>query len=265
MHITATIAIIVLGSLFSGCAVFDSTSAYLKDEPYEPNVLDPFETENRAIYAFNDTVDRAVLKPTAELYRDYTPEPVQGCVSNIFSNLKEPIRVVSHAITVDGQGVANSTVRFFINTVVGGLGCFDAAGKSMKIERKEKDLGLAVRSILNDDQQLFIMVPLLGPSTLVDAGGSYVGNEYLNPFDATLPESEGGKGLLSQRWDDNNPYSTRRNGLRNIYLGVNVVKTRAELLDVTDVLDTAALDPYAFVRDGYLQRRAALAEEIRER
>ena len=248
-------------SLLSGCA---SINASLHGDEYEVDPQDPFETENRAIYAFNDAVDRTLVKPVAETYKDNMPQPVQSCVRNMASNLKEPVRVVSHALTFNGVGVADSTVRFVLNTVVGWLGCFDAAGEGMGVKRNNSDLGLAARSILGGDQQVFVMLPLLGPSTFVDAGGTYLGSEYLDPLDATLPENEGGEGYYEDA-DKLNPYSTPRAGLRNTYLGIEALSTRADLLDVTDLVDTAALDPYAFVRDAYLERRAALAQTIRER
>lgn len=210
---------------------------------------DPLETTNRYIYDFNYAIDRVTLKPAAEVYDAFTPDPVQTCFSNVRNNLAEPIRAVGHAVGGNFQEGYLSSFRFVFNTFLGGLGCMDPAEDGLGVDGRDSDIGLALRSY-NDtdpDEQLFFMVPLLGPSTPLDSIGS-VGDHYADPrYIGTLE----------------NPYRLYEDACL-CYDAMYYIVTRHDLLPVTELIEETALDPYLFVRDAYLESRAARAEEIRE-
>lgn len=224
---------------------------------------DPLESVNRVSFSVNNTFDRFFLKPMAGAYRDKAPEPVQSCIGNISSNLKEPVRMVGHAMTGAVEDALVSGVRLVFNTVVGGFGCLDVA-ESMKMPERNTDIGLALRS-RSGPKQIYLVIPLLGPSSMIDSVGTIAGR-YLVPFTATVPKKEGGfSNAFSGDVRKYNVYETTDNKRLGVYFTTLIVHDRSELLDATDFLDAAALDPYLFWRDAYLEQRASLADEVRER
>ncbi len=236
---------------------FDSVTAYTLDEPFEVDPVDPYEKTNRLVYAFNAELDKWVLRPAAVLYDDAAPEPVESCVRNFFDNLKEPMRAISHALLLDKHAAVNSYSRFFTNTMVGGLGCFDTA-ESMGMERNEVDLGLVARKYeVVDGASPYLILPVLGPSTVVDGTGFFVSSQYVNPTHA--------RNYVGRRPKDRrfyNPYVTGSDDALRNRLYPSVLQQRADLVDTTDILEAAALDPYSFLRDSYLDLRQAKAADL---
>lgn len=191
---------------------------------------DPLESFNRQVFAFNEGLDKAVVKPLAQAYEAVLPAPVRECLSNGFSNLREPSNAINNLLQGKGAAAVSDVCRFAVNTTVGLLGCFDVASR-MDLEKHREDFGqtLAVWGVGNGP---FIVLPLFGPSTVRDAVG-IVGVETV--FDVNF-------------WIDNV-------SVRNTIFGVRLVNARAEVLQADDLISGAALDKYTFVRDGYLQRR----------
>ncbi len=254
-------AFAALAALASGCTLVESTRTHFAGEEWDPDPNDPFEIENRQTHNFNDAVDRVFLKPTAEAYVNHAPEGVQSCISNFFSNLYEPVRIVSGLLVLDPLSASRSTTRFAANTVVGGLGCVDVAGEGMDVERQEIDLGLAARHWAGNEQSFYVVAPLFGPTTLIDGAGSAAASEFLNPIDATNPDvrDRDGDSPGAARY---NPFGMRDQGHRQMTSGVQGLDARANLLVATDFVEEAALDPYSFIRDGYLDQRAAQAAAL---
>lgn len=217
-------------------------------EENEFAAVDPIEPTNRAIYGFNGVVDTVVFAPAARGYEKVTPAPVQTCVTNIRSNLKEPVRAAGHVLAGDASFAVNSVIRFTSNFVLGGLGCIDVASDGLDLAENDTDIGLGIRSTMDPSQEIYIVLPLLGPSTPIDLTGTALAQ----PLDPLEAESK------------NNHYYMKRDGNRLAANVVRVIDYRAELLPTTDFIADTALDPYVFVRDAYLEQRAALAEEIRE-
>ena len=257
-----SLATAALLSLAGGCTLMESNRVYFSGEEWDPDPADPFEIENRYIYDVNQAFDQVFFEPTARAYVTAAPEPVQSCVSNFFSNLGEPVRVVSHALVLNNEAAGQSLFRFALNTTAGGLGCFDSAGEA-GVHVREGDLGLVARGLTGDDDQLYIVMPLLGPSSPVDAAGGLVGNAYLHPFN--FPYGEGGDGEVHRSHLSRvNPYGLRERSVRDKAFMVQGVNVRAELLDATDLVGEIAIDEYSFVRDAYKEIRAAEAEELRQ-
>lgn len=190
---------------------------------------DPLEPWNRGVYRFNDTLDRAVVKPVAVAYRDGLPSPVRTGVSNFFANLQDAWSAVNNALQLKGEGAGNSLVRFGVNTVFGLGGLLDIASE-MRIERHTEDFGQTL-GYWGLGAGPYLVLPLLGPSSLRDT--------------AALPVDSQG-----------NPVNhVEHVPTRNATTAVSLVDKRVSLLPATDMLDRVALDPYAFTRDAYLQHR----------
>ncbi len=212
----AAIAISSL-ALISGCA---STSA---------SKADPFEGMNRATYAFNDVVDENLFKPVAKGYQKVTPDFFRAGVTNLFTNIGDVATALNNLLQGKGGDAASDAGRFFVNSTLGVLGLFDVA-TPMGLEKHNEDFGQTLGK-WGLDSGPFLMLPLMGPSTLRDGSGRLV-------------DSFAGY----SRYVDHIP-------TRNSAFGVEVIDLRANLLGASSTLDTAALDKYQFIRDAYLQRR----------
>ncbi|USX14391.1 VacJ family lipoprotein [Oxalobacteraceae bacterium OTU3CAMAD1] len=194
-----------------------------------PNPRDPYESYNRAVFSFNDTVDTYALKPVATVYRDVTPSFVQTGVGNFFGNLGDAWTAVNNLLQGKGEAGMTDVTRFALNSTLGILGLFDIASEA-GLQKHKEDFGQTLGT-WGVSSGPYLMLPLLGPSTVRDT--------------VALPADFAGN-----IWSYKTPVY-----LRNIGTGVNLVDTRASLLDATSMLEDAALDRYEFIRDGYLQRR----------
>lgn len=194
-----------------------------------PNPKDPLEPLNRRVYQFNDAIDRAVIKPAATAYRKLLPSPVRASVTNFFGNLQDAWSGVNNALQLKGAASSESFARFGVNTFFGLGGLLDIATE-MRIERHTKDFGHTL-GYWGVGPGPYLVLPLLGPSTLRDAA-------------ALTVDSQGN--LLSNVSDV---------PARNTASAVNLLNRRANLLEATRMLDEVALDPYTFTRDAFLQRR----------
>lgn len=247
------------GGLLAGCAT-DEASGYNPD--------DPFEGYNRAVYGINDTADKVAFKPIARGYQEYTPEPVQDCAGNAFDNLKEPVRSVSLLVILEPVKAYRSAERFVVNTAAGVFGCIDIAGGALNNERTEIDLGIAYRywTLDEPEPQPFVMLPLLGPTTPVDATGSYFASAYLDPMSWSRKKDErvSRNARNGQSWMRRNPYDISDPTKRQYIYVWQAIDQRANLLDATDFIDENALDRYAFTRDAWREQRAGQARDLRE-
>ena len=193
---------------------------------------DPFESFNRGVYRFNEQLDRAVLKPVAEGYRKVLPEFLRQSVSNVFSNLNDVRVGLNNTLQGKFTTAYSDFGRVMINSTLGVLGLFDIASEA-GIEKHDEDFGqtLGWWGVGNGP---FLMLPILGPSTVRDTAGLGV-DYFTDPVTYVDPSRS-----------------------QNQLMGTRIVDRRAELLDAKKVLDAAALDQYEFLRDAYLQRRRNL-------
>ncbi len=193
---------------------------------------DPFESYNRAMFQFNDAVDRNVLKPVAAAYKDYVPSPVRSGISNFFSNLGDILVVLNDLLQGKFAQARDDSLRFFVNTVFGVFGIFDVA-THMELPKHHEDFGQTLGTWGISDGP-YLVLPFLGPSSLRDTAGLLVDAQVDPIYDISDTEAR---------------YAT---------IGLKAVDTRADLLGASKVLDQAAFDRYAFLRDAYLQRRKHL-------
>jgi phospholipid-binding lipoprotein MlaA len=196
---------------------------------------DPFEPFNRGVYQFNEAVDKAILKPVAEGYRKIVPQFVRSIVSNFFSNISDIIVALNNVLQGKFKAAYTDFGRVAINSTLGILGLFDIATEA-GIEKHNEDFGQTLGWWGVRDGP-FIMLPFFGPSNARDTVGR-VGDYFSNPVTYVDP-----------------------NGSRYALYGTDTVNRRSELLEAGEVLRTAALDPYEFVRDAYLQRRRNLIHD----
>ncbi|MCG6965144.1 MAG: VacJ family lipoprotein [Chromatiaceae bacterium] len=194
--------------------------------------LDPLEDYNRSMYQFNDALDRAVIKPLARGYQAITPAPVNKGITNFFNNLSDVRSAVNNLLQFKIGRAFSDVGRVAINSTVGILGLLDVAN-NMNLPRYDEDFGQTL-GVWGMGPGPYIVLPFFGPSSGRDGVGVVV-DWFTDPV------------MLI---DDN----AIRWGLR----GLDVVDTRADLLNASRVLEQAALDPYAFVRDAYIQRRRDL-------
>jgi phospholipid-binding lipoprotein MlaA len=196
------------------------------------NPVDPYEGFNRGVYRFNEQLDKAVLKPVAEGYRFVLHPFIRASVSNFFSNLNDVIVVLNNTLQGKFTTAYADFGRIMINSSLGILGLFDIASEA-GIEKHDEDFGQTLGWWGVPDGP-YIVLPFFGPSNGRDVVGR-VGDLFSDPVTYIDPVVA-----------------------RNSLWGTRVVNRRAELLDASKVLETAALDPYEFVRDAYLQRRRNL-------
>ncbi|WP_293777703.1 VacJ family lipoprotein [uncultured Oxalicibacterium sp.] len=193
---------------------------------------DPFEGYNRAMFEFNDTVDRVALKPVASAYRDYLPSFVQTAVHNFFSNIGDVWIMVNNFLQGKVENGASDVMRVAVNTTFGLGGILDIASEA-GITKHNEDFGQTLGK-WGVKSGPYVVLPFFGPSTLRDTAAL--------PFD-----------IYGDPWTYTTPVSARNTGA-----AIRVVDTRATLLKASNLMDDAALDRYAFMRDGYLQRRQSL-------
>ncbi|MCB1802547.1 MAG: VacJ family lipoprotein [Gammaproteobacteria bacterium] len=196
---------------------------------------DPLEEYNRAAHSFNDLLDEAILKPLAGGYAYITPDPVDRGVTNFFDNLRDVRSAINNLLQLKIGRAFSDVGRVAINSTIGILGLMDVAS-NMNLPSYKEDFGQTL-GVWGMDSGPYIVLPLFGPSTARDGVG-LVADWYTDPL--TYMHDDG--------W---------QMGLR----GLNIVDTRSDLMNASRVVDQGALDPYAFIRDAYLQRRESLVHD----
>lgn len=197
-------------------------------EGARPDPQDRFERFNRGVYKFNDGLDRAVAKPVARAYVKITPRPIRTGVANFLSNLESPITIANELLQGKLKDMGVDTARLVINTTIGIGGLFDPATK-LGLQAGDEDFGQTLGK-WGVSSGPYLMLPVLGPSTVRDGFGR-VPDTFLHP-----------RYYIKNDWT--------RYGL----VALDFVDTRAGLLQTEDVLQRS-FDPYAFLRNAYLQRR----------
>lgn len=190
---------------------------------------DRWEGFNRGVYKFNTTVDRAALKPVAKGYKKITPQFVRVGISNFFGNVEYPVTIVNQLLQGKVVMGLRDTGRFVLNTTLGLGGLFDVA-TPVGLEANDEDFGqtLAVWGVGSGP---YVQLPFLGPSSVRDTPSRFA-DFFLDAVSfVDIPwEAEWGR------------------------RGLNAVHSRAELLTLDPTLQRT-FDPYAFVRDAWVQQR----------
>jgi len=194
---------------------------------------DPAEPTNRAMFAAHEAIDRNVLQPVAEAYRDIIPQGIRIAIRNILGNLRAPVILANDLMQGETTRARITLGRFMVNSTIGVLGIADVA-RELGVPGHTEDFGQTL-AVWGVGEGPFLFVPLLGPSNPRDLVGQGV--------DLTInPLSYFGQGLLvdTAGWTQ---------------LGLTVVDTREALLEPIDQLRATSLDPYSTLRSAYRQRR----------
>ena len=130
------------------------------------NPSDPYERVNRNIYAFNDSIDRAVFRPVAETYVEWTPEWVRTRVSNVVDNLGDPGNAVNNTLQGKVDRGIESLMRFLVNSTFGIAGIFDVADE-IGLKRHSEDFGQTL-GVWGVGSGSYLVLPILGPSSTRD-------------------------------------------------------------------------------------------------
>ncbi|GAB6141951.1 hypothetical protein JCM14076_26800 [Methylosoma difficile] len=216
-----TLALLML----SGCATSGTVG-----ENHPSSKFDPYENINRHIFGFNDTVDSYVAEPISNAYKYITPQFVQTGVFNFFTNLKNINVVFNDILQAKFEQGAADTGRFAVNSTIGLFGLFDVA-KKLGLEQNDEDFDQTL-SVWGVPKGPYLVIPLLGPSTARGIPGT-VFDTAANPATyVTAPVQ-----------------------------ALALLNARASAEGALKFIDEAALDPYVFTRESFLQWRDSLASD----
>lgn len=213
--------------LLNGCA----STQYVESE------RDPWQGFNRAMYGFNDGLDRAILKPAAQGYRAVAPDFVETGVRNFFENLDDISVAVNNLLQGKVANSASDIGRVVINSTIGVLGLFDVAS-SMGFTKHDEDFGQTL-GVWGMASGPYVVWPIFGPSSLRDSPSLVVDRILLNPL--TYVEIK----------------TLERVGI----IAIDAVSVRAELLSLEETVDEISTDRYTFIREAYLDRREFLVND----
>lgn len=199
------------------------------------NPKDPIEGFNRAMFAFNEGVDSAVIKPVAQGYDAVMPTPVRTGVTNFFGNIADLFIGINNLLQGKPDQALGDLGRVVINSTVGILGLFDVATEA-GLEKHEEDFGQTFGR-WGVGSGAYVVVPFFGPRTVRDTAGLVL--------DVAADPVSGVDNVAT----------------RNALVALRLIDNRADLLPADKVIEEAALDKYSYVRDGYLQRRNNLIHD----
>lgn len=223
-----TIAHLTLSTLLllalTGCATTGEPQDPLAEGPY-----DPLENFNRVMFRVNDTLDEAALKPTATAYQQYVPSFVQTGVGNFFGNISDVWTMANSFMQLKVGDGLEGFMRVAVNSTFGIGGLLDVSGAA-GIPKRNEDFGQTM-GYWGVPSGPYLVLPLLGPSTIRDTAGL--------PVDAA-----------GNVWSYANPEAYRIAGTV-----IRVIDQRAAFLGATNLMEEVALDKYQFVRDSFLQSR----------
>lgn len=212
-------------ALTSGCALSGSNG---QGRPF--NKVDPYEQINRKVFKFNDVVDNYVAEPISDAYRYITPQFLQTGIANVFTNLKNINVVVNDLFQGKYAQGADDTGRFTVNTTLGLLGFFDVA-KEFGLQQHDEDFEQTL-AVWGFSKGPYLVIPFLGPTTVRGIPGA--------AFDtATNPTTY----------------------VATPFQALSMLNARANAEGALKFIDEAALDPYVFTRESFLQWRESLATD----
>lgn len=196
------------------------------------NPKDPIEGFNRAMFAFNDGLDKAVIKPVAQGYEAALPQTARNGVSNFFGNIADVFTGVNNVFQGKFPEAVGDFGRFMLNSTLGVLGFMDVAS-DMGVEKHDEDFGQTFGR-WGVGSGPYVVLPVFGPRSVRDTVG-LAADLAVEPI--------GNMGDVPTR---------------NTLLVTRLVSDRAAMLPADKVIEEAALDKYSYIRDGYLQRRRSL-------
>ena len=208
------------------------------EEKQTKKTKDCFENLNRATFAFNQKLDKVLIKPIAEGYRNL-PDPIQKGTSNAVRNLSTLITIPNNVLQGDVKTAMINTARLVVNTTVGLLGTIDVANEMGFPKYEKEDYGQTLGK-WGFGPGCYVVLPVLGPSTIRDTAGSFA-----NVF--------GGDPWYNASVHGNNEYLSE-----SLYItskALSGIDFRANNIESFDNLEKNSMDFYASLRSLYLQDR----------
>src|SRR5215469_11045697 len=234
--------LLALALILPGCATQANAP---QSSAAEEEFNDPFEDTNRAIFEFNQVVDRNVLVPVAKAYRTVLPDVVRDSIRDFLYNLREPLIFANDALQVDFERAGETVARFVLNSTIGVGGLFDVAGKWGQLPYHEDDLGITF-GVWGIPEGPYLVIPVLGPSDPRDLVGT-VGESFGDPFNRLVT---------------GNPYTLY--WIPFVRGGVSGIDQRSRYIETLADIERTSLDYYATIRSLYHQRREALIHHERQ-
>lgn len=219
-----TTAVVAAAIVVGGCA----------SDPYA-DPRDPLEEYNRASHSFNDMMDRMLFTPLSEGYNYVTPAPLNRGITNFYNNLGDVGSAANNLLQLKVARAFSDVGRVAVNSTLGLLGLMDVAS-NMNLPRYDEDFGQTLGT-WGFRPGPYLVLPFFGPSSVRDGVG-VVADFFVDPI-----------------------YYLDKRSTRWAFWGVQLIDTRADLLNASRIIDQAALDPYSFIRDAYLQRREDLVHD----
>jgi phospholipid-binding lipoprotein MlaA len=225
----------------SGCAAQSQAPSPAAEG--EENFHDPLENTNRAVFDFNQKVDRAVLVPVAKAYRAALPGPVRDSIRDFLNNLNAPLIFANDALQGNFSLAKDTLVRFMLDSTIGMAGLVDVAGR-WGIPYHEQDLGVTL-GVWGVAEGPYLVIPVLGPSDVRDLAAQ-----------------------VAQGFGD--PWNRLAAGHNMIWIvfargAVSGIDQRSRLIETLADIERTSLDYYATIRSLYRQRRAALVHRTHEK
>ena len=219
-------AALAAATLLTGCATMPSSTEGPQD------INDPLEPFNRVMFNTTLALDKAVLRPTALVYRRVVPEPIRDSLRNFLNNLDSPIIFTNDVLQGEFSRAGETLLRFGANSTIGLGGVVDVA-KRWGYMRHYEDFGQTL-AVYGVGEGPYLFVPLLGPSNPRDVVG-WTTDIFFDP-------------LTYARWREKFWYQTGR-------AAVDFVDLRARNIETLDEIEKTSLDFYASVRSLYRQSR----------
>ena len=211
----------------TGCATARSADVKATDN----DVLEPM---NRQMYRINDFLDQTVAEPIADVYLAYMPKPIQNSISNFLDNVAYPSVILNDFLQGKGKQGLEDSGRFVVNSTFGFFGIWDMA-TPLGLEAHDEDFGQTL-GVWGVDETTYLVLPLIGPSSVRDAPGLGIST------------------LTNLLFYVSNPVAVPITVL-------GLVDRRARVADAVNFRDEAAVEPYLFTREAYLQRRTFLIHD----
>ena len=219
--LTKQFLIILLLGFNVGCTTLEG--------PANPD--DPFESFNRSMYSFNETLDEYAMKPIAEGYQAITPDAVDTGITNFFGNLGDVLTLINDLLQLKIDRAIKTSARIVFNSTIGLFGIMDVA-TDFGLAKHNEDFGQTL-GYWGVESGPYLVLPFFGPSSVRDGIGFVVDSFAEHDLVYDDMSTKDATGLIAVKYID----------------------IRADLLKAKDIVDETAPDPYAFIRDGWVQRR----------
>lgn len=225
--------VLALSAMVGGCS---SVCTEMPEKTEESSAL---ETYNRAMFSFNNKVEKFVIRPVAKGYRAVTNDYIRQRVTNFFSNIDEPVSAANHLLQGEFSGTGSNLGRFVINSIFGVAGLYDVAS-SMGLEKNKTGFDETMATWCVPDGP-FVILPIIGPSTPRAAVG-FVADGYSSPMYWAAQESGG-----EDAW--------------TVYYAVSGLKylnLYTENMKLLESLEEGSVDYYEAIKSTYLQNRGKI-------